>query len=85
MDDKQRKKVIKMVRTSIISAAREVGMAKNRVEQKWQATKPYQHKAASNVRGAARTVSAFAQSVAQGVKEGVRDVRKTTTKSSKSR
>lgn len=82
MDDKQRKKVITKVRNSIIAAAREAEVLKiktNRLAQrageKWEESKPLQEKAARNIREVAQEIIAFSKSVAQGVKEGVREVR----------
>ncbi len=83
MNDKQRKKVVQAVRDSIIAAAREAGVAKGKAAglakkagEKWQETKPHQQKAVRDVKDVARSILTFSKSVAQGVKEGVKEVSK---------
>jgi hypothetical protein len=85
MDNVKRKKIIKTIRDAIVRAAAETEIVKaktgrlaKRVGSKWEQSKPLQRKAQDNVRRATQEVLEFSKSVAQGVREGVRDIRKTS-------
>jgi hypothetical protein len=86
MDESRREKVIKTVRDAIVAAAKDAEIVKEktsnfakRAEATWQQTKPLQRKAQENVRRVAQDVVDFGKSVAQGVTEGVKEVRERST------
>ena len=75
-------KIIKAVRDAVIKTAKEAEMLKTQTVklakqagQKWEASKPAQKKAKEEVMGAANTIMAFSKAVAQGVKEGIDEVK----------
>ena len=82
MDTSTREKVVQKVRAAIVAAAWDADVIRKktstlakRAEMKWEASKPLQRKVQGDVRRAAHDVVEFGKSVAQGVKEGVREVR----------
>lgn len=87
MTDTNNKKVVSAVRDSIINAAKEAQLIKQKttdlakkVEKGWVDSKPSRDKAATDIQKAAQSIVDFGKDVAQGVKEGMSEIQKKTEK-----
>ena len=82
-----KKKVVSTVRDAIVRAAKEAALLKQqsmdmagKVKKGWNDSEPQRSKAKSDIQKAGNSVVDFAKDVAQGVKEGIAEVKKSSGK-----